>query len=121
MVFLDNNIEQIYFDNCSFSGGGLHELNIFQFASRIGLTRCGLNLDDLESLLYSSNPYEQLEILDLSGNNFGNKRLFVDVLRRTIFQVKSLEKLIILDNGFDQSIVPLIKYYGGPYIREIIL
>ena len=80
-----------------------------------------MNLDDLETLLYSSNPYEQLEVLDLSGNNFGNKRLFVDVLRKTIFQVKSLEKLIILDNGFDQSIVPLIKYYGGPYIREIIL
>ena len=120
-IIYDNNIEQIYFDNCSFLESGLWILRDFPSATRIGFTRCGLYSVDLERLLYSSNPYQQIEVLDVSGNKFGNPYLFVDALRKPIRGVKWIEKLIISDNGFDPSIVNLIKDSVGSYIGKIIL
>ena len=96
-------------------------LRDFPSATRIGFTRCGLYSVDLERLLYSSNPYQQIEVLDVSGNKFGNPYLFVDALRKPIRGVKSIEKLIISDNGFDPTIVNLIKDSVGSYIGKIIL
>ena len=120
-IIYDNDIEQIYFDNCSFLESGLWILRDFPSATRIGFTRCGLYSVDLERLLSSSNPYQQIEVLDVSGNKFGNPYLFVDALRKQIRGVKWIEKLIISDNGFDPSIVNLIKDSVGSYIGKIIL
>ena len=114
-LFPDDNIEQIYFDNCSFSGTDLWILSSFPSVSKIGFTRCGLSCDSLKELLYSQNPYQVIEVLDLSGNNFGNSMLFVDVLRKTR---RSIKTLIISDNGFDSTIVPFIK---GVNIEEVVL
>ena len=119
-LFPYDNIEQIYFDNCSFSGSDLWILSSFPSVSRIGFTRCGLRCASLEELLCSSNPYEEIEVLDLSGNNFENPTLFVDVLRKTVFGVRSIKTLIISDNGFAPMIVPLIKNLGNS-IEEVVL
>ena len=121
VVFSHNNIEQLFFDNCTFVGSGLWVLSDFYSATRIGFIRCGLNCNDLIELLSSSNPYEDIEVLDVSENNFENKFLFVDALEKRIVGIKMLKTLIISDNGFDQTIVPLLKDALGSYIEEIIL
>ena len=84
-LFPDDNVEQIYFDNCSFSGSDLWILSSFPSTSRIGFTRCGLRCASLEELLNSSNPYQDIEVLDLSGNDFENPTLFVDALKKKVF------------------------------------
>jgi hypothetical protein len=71
-------------------------------------------------LLNSSNPYQDIEVLDLLGNDFENPTLFVDVLKKTVFEVRWIKTLIISDNGFDPMIVPLIKYEGDS-IEEVVL
>ena len=114
-LFPDDNIDQIYFDNCSFSGTDLWILSSFPSVSKIGFTRCGLSCDSLKELLLSQNPYQVIDVLDLSGNNFGNSMLFVDVLRKTR---RSIKTLIISDNRFDSTIVPFIK---GVNIEEVVL
>ena len=122
LLFPDNNLEQIIFDNCSFSGSGLWILSEVPSASRIGFIRCGLTCDSLKDLLSSTPPYEGIEFLDLSGNNFENPKLFVEVLDREIFYLgKSIETLVISDNGFDPTIIPLLKDLGGSSIGKIIL
>ena len=121
VVFSHNNIEQLFFDNCTFVGSGLWVLCDFYSATRIGFIRCGLDCNDLIELLSSSNPYEDIEVLDVSENNFENKFLFVDALKHSIFRVKRIKTLIISDNGFDQSIIPLLKDELLSFIREIIL
>ena len=72
-------------------------------------------------LLTSSNPHQDIEVLDVSENNFENKFLFVDALKDSIFRVKRIKTLIISDNGFDQTIVPLLKDELLSFIGEIIL
>jgi hypothetical protein len=118
--FPDDNLEQIYFDNCSFSGSDLWILSSFPSTSRIGFTRCGLRCASLEELLSSSNPYQDIEVLDLSGNDFENPTLFVDALKKKVFGFRWIKTLIISDNGFDPMIVPLIKYEGDS-IEEVVL
>ena len=59
-----------------------------------------------------------MELLDLSGNNFENPMLFVDVLREIIFRVRSIKTLIISDNRFDPMIVPLLKRVS---IKEVVM
>ena len=95
-------------------------LSSFPSVSRIGFTRCGLRCASLEELLCSSNPYEEIEVLDLSGNDFDNQMLFVDVLRKTVFGVRLIKTLVISDNGFAPMIVPLIKNLGNS-IEEVVL
>ena len=119
-LFPHDNLEQIYFDNCSFSGSDLWILSSFPSTSRIGFTRCGLRCASLEELLSSSNPYQDIEVLDLSGNDFENPTLFVDALKKKVFGFRWIKTLIILDNGFDPMIVPLIKYEGDS-IEEVVL
>ena len=120
-LFPYDNIEQLYFDNCSFSGSDLWILSSFPSVSRIGFTHCGLKCASLEELLYSRNPYEEIEVLDLSGNDFEDQMLFVDVLKKTVVGVRSIKTLIISDNGFDPMIVPLIKDLGKASIGEVVL
>ena len=67
-----------------------------------------------------SNPYEEIEVLDLSGNDFENPSLFVDVLRKAVFGVRSIKTLVLSDNGFAPMIVPLIKNLGNS-IEEVVL
>ena len=69
----------------------------------------------------SHNPHQDIEVLDVSENNFENKFLFVDALKDSIFRMKRIETLIISDNGFDQTIIPLLKDELGYFIGEIIL
>ena len=122
LLFPDDNLEQIIFDNCSFSGSGLWILSEVPSASRIGFIRCGLTCDSLKDLLSSTPPYEGIEFLDLSDNNFENPKLFAEVLEKEIFRLsKSIETLVISDNGFDPTIIPLLKDLGGSSIGEIIL
>ena len=121
LVFYKNHIEQLFFDNCSFVESGLWVLCDFYGATRIGFIRCGLNCNDLKKLLMSHNPHQDIEVLDVSENNFENKFLFVDALEKRIVGIKILKTLIISDNGFDQTIVPLLKDALGSYIEEIIL
>ena len=116
-AFSGNDVEQIYFDSCSFQGKGLWALRNFPDATRIGFTRCGLSCYTLKELLDACNPYQSLELLDLSGNNFEDPILFIEVLKRTIFCFKSLPRLIISNSGFDPTNVPLFQ----PYIGEVIL
>ena len=113
-IFPYDNLEQIYFDNCSFIDSDLWILSSFPSVSRIGFTRCGLRCDSLKELLYSSNPYQVMDVLDLSGNNFENQMLFVHVLRETIFDIRMIKTLVISDNGFDPMIIPLLR---GAFIR----
>ena len=119
-LFPYDNIEQIYLDNCSFSGLDLWILSSFPSVSRIGFTRCGLRCASLEELLCSSNPYEEIDVLDISGNDFENPNLFVDVLRKTVLGVRSIKTLVISDHGFTSMIIPLIKYLGNS-IEEVVL
>ena len=67
-----------------------------------------------------SNPYEEIEVLDLSGNDFENPTLFVDALKKKVFGFRWIKTLIISDNGFDPMIVPLIKDEGSS-IEEVVL
>ena len=120
-VFSHNNIEQLFFDNCSFADSELWVLSDFYAAIRIGFIRCGLNCKDLVQLLTSSNPHQDIEVLDVSENNFENKFLFVDALKDSIFRVKRIKTLIISNNGFDQTIIPLLKDELLSFIGEIIL
>ncbi len=121
VAFSNNDIEQLFFDNCSFSDVGLWILSDFYGAKRIGFIRCGLNCKDLDKLLSSSNPHQDIEVLDVSENNFENKFLFVEALKNSIYRVKRVKTLIISDNGFDQAIIPLLKDALGFFIGEIIL
>ena len=118
-LFPDDNIEQIYFNNCSFSGWDLWILSSFPSVSRIGFTRCGLRGASLKKLLNSSNPYETMELLDLSGNNFETPLDFVDVFKSTVFGVRSIKTLVLSDNGFGPMIVPLLQGRGG--VGEVVL
>jgi len=52
--------------------------------------------------LYSFNPYNEIEVLDLTGNKLTEDPMhFVDILKYTILPFKSIGKLILVDNGFD--------------------
>ena len=60
--------------------------------------------------MYSNNPNNHIEILDLTGNNLAeDPDRFVDLLKSEIFPFKEIDELILVDNGFDSSIVSLIK------------
>ena len=99
-------------------------LSNFHSVTRIGFIRYNLCCKDLVELLKSIGPYEDIEdieVLDISENNFENKFLFVNALKSTILGRKMLKTLIIADNGFDLTIVPLLKDALGFYIGEIIL
>ena len=45
----------------------------------------------------------------------------MDILKDSFFRVKKLEELILVDNGFDESVVSLIKGALGWFIGKIYL
>ena len=113
-------LKQVYFVNCSFSGAGEWILCEFPSASKIGFIRCNLSCNTLEGLLRSNNPYNKIEVLDLTGNNLAkDPERFVDFLKRAILPFKSIGNLILLENGFDSTIISEIKGVSGPKIGKI--
>ena len=73
-------------------------------------------------MLFSNNPYNNFDFLDLTGNEL-TKELeeFVEVLRKIIVPLKRIEELILVDNGFDKSIISIIKGATGSKIRKIYI
>ena len=114
--------EQVYFVNCSFLEPGDGVLCELPSVSKVGFVRCNLSYDALEKLLHSNNPHNDIEVLDLTGNDLGkDPERFVKILKDTIFRVKKIEELILVDNGFDASVVSLIKGALGWFIGKIYL
>ena len=113
--------EQVYFVNCSFSKIGEWVLGEFPSVSRVGFIRCNLSYDALKRLL-NSNNHNDIKVLDLTGNDLGkDPKRFVDILEDSIFSSKLVEELILVDNGFDESVVPLIEDALNWHIGKIYL
>ena len=116
------DIEELYFINCSFMGDGKGILREVPGVSKVGLINCNLSYDVLKRLLNSNNPYNNIDVLDLTGNELSKDPWrFVEVLRETIVTVKTIGKLILVDNGFDKKIISMIRYAAGHSIERIIL
>jgi hypothetical protein len=116
------NPGQVYFVNCSFLGDGMGILRECPSVSKVGFIRCNLSYDILKRLLYSNDPYNEIGVLDLTGNNLAkDPKRFVDVLRSTIVPFKSIGELILVDNGFDSTIISMIKKVSGSKIEKIYL
>ena len=114
--------KQVYFVNCSFLNTGEWILSDFPSVSKVGFIQCNLSYDALKELLTSNNPHNDIEVQDLTGNDLGkDPERFVDILKDSIFRVKKIEELILVDNGFDASVVPLIKGALGWFIGKIYL
>ena len=115
-------IEELCFINCSFVGDGKGILREVPRVSKVGLIICNLSYKVLQRLLYSNDPYNNIDVLDLTGNELSkDPRRFVEVLRKTIVQFKTIGKLILVDNGFDQNIKFTIRNISGDAIKKIIL
>ena len=117
----DVDTEQVYFVDCSFSFGGKNILCEFPSVSKVGFIRCSLSYNTLKNLLTSNNPHNDIEVLDLTGNDLGkDPKRFVNILKDSIYRVKKIEELILVDNGFDASVVSLIKGALHWFIGKII-
>ena len=70
----------------------------------------------------SNNPHNDIDVLDLTGNDLGkDPERFVDILKSSVYRVKKIEELILVDNGFDAGVVSLIKAALGWFIGRIYL
>ena len=88
----------------------------------MGFIRCSLSYDALKELLTSNNPHNDIEVLDLTGNDLGkDPERFVNILKDSIYRVKKIEELILVDNGFDASVVSLIEGALHRFIGKIYL
>ena len=67
-AIFDGKTEHVYFVDCSFMDDGMGILREFPLVSKVGFIRCNLSCDALEKLLSSNDPYNDIEILDLTGN-----------------------------------------------------
>ena len=115
------NPGQVYFVNCSFLEPGDGVLCDLPSVSKVGFIRCNLPYDILKRLLSSNNPHNDIEVLDLTGNDLGkDPKRFVNILKGSIYRVKKIEELILVDNGFDASVVSLIKGALHWFIGKII-
>ena len=115
-------IEELCFINCSFVGDGKGILREVPRVSKVGLINCNLSYKVLQRLLYSNDPYNNIDVFDLTGNELSrDPRRFVEVLRKTIVQFKIIGKLILVDNGFEQNLKFTIRNNAGDAIKKIIL
>ena len=81
-VVHDSAPEQVYFVNCSFSGGGKYILCEFPSVPKIGFIWCNLSYDVLECLLCSLDAYGTIKVLDLTGNKLAKEsKRFIDILK----------------------------------------
>ena len=112
----------MYFDDCSFLDDGMGILREFPSVSKVGFIHCNLSYDALEKLLSSNDPYNDIEILDLTGNELAKEpKRFVDILKYVVIPFKSIGELILMDNGFDSAMIPMIRKVAGTTIGEIYL
>ena len=73
-------------------------------------------------MLFSNNPYNNLDVLDLTGNDLAKKpEKFVEVLRKAIVLFKRIEHLILVYNWLDKSIISITKESAGTTIRKIYI
>jgi hypothetical protein len=73
-------------------------------------------------MLSPNNPYNNFDVLDLTGNELSKEpEKFVEVLRKAIVIFKLIKELILVDNGFDESIISMIKEVTGKTIRKITI
>ena len=73
-------------------------------------------------MLYSFNPYNEIEVLDLTGNKLTEDPMhFVDILKYTILPFKSIGELILVDNGFDSAIISISKKDKHSYLEKFKL
>ena len=118
----DGKLEQVYFVECSFLDDGLGILREFPSVSKEGFLRCNLSYDVLQTLLYSNDPYNEIKVLDLTGNKLSkDSECFVDILESAIFPFKAIKELILVDNGFDANIISLIKRTPNCIIEKIYI
>ena len=122
VTWFASNQRQVYFVNCSFLNTGKWILSDFPSVSKVGFIRCNLSCNVLKELLTSNNPHNDIEVLDLTGNDLGkDPERFVDILKSSVYRVKKIEELILVDNGFDAGVVSLIKAALGWFIGRIYL
>ena len=75
----------------------------------VSFIRCSLSYDILEELLCNSAPYNDFDVLDLTGNELGkDPNLFVKILHGPIVMYKTVKEFILGDNGFDNNIISLL-------------
>ena len=97
-------------------------MNCAPTASEIGFIRCQLSVEDLERLLSALYPYLPTKVLDLTGNWLGDDpERFVKYLCKNVFNFKSLEKLVISENGFSSSIINILKEKSNSCVDEVVL
>ena len=114
--------KEVYFVDRSFSEGGERILCEFPSVKKVGFIRCSLSYDLLKELLTSNNPHNNIEVLDLTGNDLGkDPECFMNILKASIYRVKNIEELILVDNGFDASVVSLIEGALPRHIGKIYL
>ena len=71
-------------------------------------------------MLYSFNHYNEIEVLDLTGNKLTEDPMhFVDILKYTILPFKSIGELILVDNGFDSAIISMSKKINIPIWKNL--
>ena len=70
-------------------------------------------------MLFSNNPYNNLDVFDLTGNELAKEpEKFVEVLRKAIVLFKRKEDLILVYNRFYKSIISMAKEAAGNTIRK---
>ena len=68
-------------------------------------------------MLFSNNPYNNLDVLDLTGNELAKEpEKFVEVLRKAIILFKRIDHLILVYNGLAKSIISMTKEAAGTTI-----
>ena len=112
------DLEQLYFVNCSFSS--YHVLSTF-YGKKVGFIRCNLSYDILDELLCRASTYNDFDVLDLTGNELGkNPDLFAKIVNDFFVMCGStVEEFILVDNGFDENIISLLKEKVGPAIEKV--
>ena len=116
----NEDIEQLYFVNCSFNK--YYVLSTFH-GKKAGFIRCNLSYDILDELLCSASPYNNYDVLDLTGNELGkDPDLFVKIMCEFVMEcAPSVKELILVDNGFDENIISLLKEKVGHSIKKVYI
>ena len=116
----NEDLEQLYFVNCSFSS--YYVLSTF-YGKKVGFIRCNLSYDILDELLCSASPYNNYDVLDLTGNKLGkDPDLFVKIMCEFVMEcAPSVKELILVDNGFDENIISLLKEKVGHSIKKVYI
>ena len=81
-----------------------------------------ISYDILEEILCTAAPYNDFDVLDLTGNELGkDPDLFVEILHHTNVMGKSAKELILMNNGFDENIISLLREKTGNAFKKIYI